>query len=222
MRLWRKMKKKQSNTKIDDLVSKYQDTQDKILLEKITNIMYNKIVIIAKKNYRYNRIFDYEDLITAGYEGLLDAIQKYDRKRNIQFYTYAYCRINGEIKDYIRVLLQSRKKNKIECTSIDSSTTLNENITYHEIISDNRYTPEKEYIRHEQKNLFQETKTYLGDIDYKVLVLYYVYNLTLKEISEIYSVTESSICKRNTRIKKELEKVNLIKNYWFHACCLQV
>lgn len=45
---------------------------------------------------------DYDDLLSNGVIGLMDAIGKYDMFRNVKFETYASKRIQGEILDYMR------------------------------------------------------------------------------------------------------------------------
>jgi len=47
---------------------------------------------------------EYEDLVSYGVFGLMDAIEKYDPKRAVQFKTYAKTRIRGAILDELRVL----------------------------------------------------------------------------------------------------------------------
>ncbi|PCJ20371.1 MAG: RNA polymerase sigma factor WhiG [Candidatus Cloacimonadota bacterium] len=47
---------------------------------------------------------EYEDLVSYGVFGLMDAIEKYDPGRAVQFKTYAKTRIRGAILDELRVL----------------------------------------------------------------------------------------------------------------------
>ncbi|MBW7876923.1 MAG: FliA/WhiG family RNA polymerase sigma factor [Candidatus Cloacimonetes bacterium] len=47
---------------------------------------------------------EYEDLISYGVFGLIDAIERYDTDRAVQFKTYAKTRIRGAILDELRVL----------------------------------------------------------------------------------------------------------------------
>jgi len=47
---------------------------------------------------------EYDDLVSYGIFGLLDAIEKYDPERNVKFKTYAKTRIRGAILDELRVL----------------------------------------------------------------------------------------------------------------------
>jgi RNA polymerase sigma factor for flagellar operon FliA len=45
---------------------------------------------------------DRDDLLSSGFFGLLDAIDRFDISRNIKFETYAGVRIRGAMIDYLR------------------------------------------------------------------------------------------------------------------------
>ena len=45
---------------------------------------------------------DRDDLLSSGFFGLLDAIERFDTERNIKFETYASVRIRGAMVDYLR------------------------------------------------------------------------------------------------------------------------
>ena len=45
---------------------------------------------------------DRDDLLSSGFFGLLDAIDRFDLARNIKFETYAALRIRGAMIDYLR------------------------------------------------------------------------------------------------------------------------
>ncbi|NCB39014.1 MAG: RNA polymerase sigma factor WhiG [Erysipelotrichia bacterium] len=47
---------------------------------------------------------EFDDLVSYGILGLIDAIDKYDSERNVKFKTYAKTRIRGAIFDELRVL----------------------------------------------------------------------------------------------------------------------
>ncbi len=47
-------------------------------------------------------VVEVDELISYGIEGLIDAIEKFDHKRNIKFETYAITRIRGSIIDGLR------------------------------------------------------------------------------------------------------------------------
>lgn len=61
-------------------------------------------------------VVEVDELISYGIEGLIDAIEKFDHKRNIKFETYAITRIRGAIIDGLRsmdwVPVSVRQKSK--------------------------------------------------------------------------------------------------------------
>ena len=50
----------------------------------------------------YNRILQYEDMISCGMQGLIEAHKAYDPTRGAKFSTYALPRIRGSILDALR------------------------------------------------------------------------------------------------------------------------
>lgn len=69
----------------------------------IEHYLYLVKPIVLRMSPLYKTTFrDYDDLISNGVLGLMDAIQKFDRNRNIKFETYAQQRIRGAVLDYMR------------------------------------------------------------------------------------------------------------------------
>ena len=64
-----------------------------------------------------HQVLDYDDLVVVGLMGLMDAAQKFNRKKDVQFKTYAEFRIRGEIIDELRrqdwMSRSERKKQKL-------------------------------------------------------------------------------------------------------------
>lgn len=60
--------------------------------------------VVGRIAHRLPSHVSYEDLISAGIIGLIDAIKKYDPSKNIEFKTYAYYRIKGAILDELRAM----------------------------------------------------------------------------------------------------------------------
>lgn len=58
--------------------------------------------IAAKLRARYDLTNDLDDLMADGFRGLLEARDRYDPTRGIQFNTFAYYRIRGAILDGVR------------------------------------------------------------------------------------------------------------------------
>ena len=89
------------------LTKKYKPTQkkettktlrDQIILDysPLVRFVAHKIAIKTPPN------IEFDDLISSGVLGLIDAIEKYDPTRNNKFKTYAEFRIRGAILDNLR------------------------------------------------------------------------------------------------------------------------
>lgn len=58
--------------------------------------------IVGKVNRPDNPLSQFEDLESAGIMGLLQALDSYDPEQKVQFNTFAYYRIRGNVIDYLR------------------------------------------------------------------------------------------------------------------------
>ena len=74
--------------------------RDRLLLEHLPSVRY----IAHRIHERLPQHVELEDLISAGVVGLIDAFNKFDHKKQVQFKSYAQFRIRGAILDSLRVL----------------------------------------------------------------------------------------------------------------------
>jgi len=67
-------------------------------------IHYSYIVqsIVRRIMPKYNNYNEFEDFISTGLVGLIDAIERFEPERGFIFETYATSRVRGEIIDYMR------------------------------------------------------------------------------------------------------------------------
>ena len=104
---------------------KSSDTREKIILEYAPLV---KLVAGRLSMYLgYN--VEYEDLVSYGIFGLIDAIDKFDFSKEVKFETYASLRIRGAILDQIRkmdwiprTLRQKQKKIDIAMKEIEAES----------------------------------------------------------------------------------------------------
>ncbi len=83
----------------------YKEHNDAAAKDQLIIHYIDLVKIIAGKLYiQYNHNVDFEDLVSNGIIGLIDAIEKFDPSKNIKFETYANFRIRGSIIDQIRNL----------------------------------------------------------------------------------------------------------------------
>ena len=87
----------------EQLWERYRRTQTPELREQII-IEYAPLVklVAGRLNMYLGYNVEYEDLVSYGIFGLIDAIDKFDLTKNVKFETYASLRIRGAILDQIR------------------------------------------------------------------------------------------------------------------------
>lgn len=85
------------------LLEKYAQTRSPELREKIILEYAQLVKVVAGRLSMYlGYNVEYEDLVSYGIFGLIDAIDKFDCMKEIKFETYASLRIRGSILDQIR------------------------------------------------------------------------------------------------------------------------
>lgn len=88
---------------IEQLWVQYKEHNDKEAKDELIIQYVSLVKIIAGRLYTsYNAHVEYDDLLSYGIIGLIDAIDKFDHKKEIKFETYANIRIRGAIIDQIR------------------------------------------------------------------------------------------------------------------------
>ncbi|MDD2480774.1 MAG: FliA/WhiG family RNA polymerase sigma factor [Lutispora sp.] len=88
---------------INSLWERYSKTKDKKVREElILHYVYLVKYIAGRLYVSYNNAVEYDDLMSYGMFGLIDAIDKFDLSRGVKFDTYAHLRIRGAIIDYLR------------------------------------------------------------------------------------------------------------------------
>lgn len=119
-----------TETEKDKLWEKYTESKNTDLREQII-IEYSALVkIVAGRMSMYlGYNVEYEDLVSYGIFGLIDAIDKFDYGKGIKFETYASLRIRGAILDQIRKmdwiprsLRQKQKKIEAAVSKIETET----------------------------------------------------------------------------------------------------
>jgi len=75
-----------------------QEDRDRILLEQLPQVRY----LARRIHERLPRHVPLEDLVHAGVVGLIDALNKFDSSKHVQFASYAKFRIRGAILDSLR------------------------------------------------------------------------------------------------------------------------
>ena len=103
---------------IESLWRTYAQTRDAALKEKMI-LEYTPLIkiVVAKLAVHIGAHVEYEDMLSYGVFGLMDAIDKFDIDKGVKFETYASLRIRGAIIDHVRQLdwvpRALRQKNKL-------------------------------------------------------------------------------------------------------------
>lgn len=102
-----------------------QDIREKIILEYAPLVK----VVAGRLSMYLGYNVEYDDLVSYGIFGLIDAIDKFDNKKDVKFETYASLRIRGSILDQIRqmdwiprTVRQKQKKIDAAIREIESAT----------------------------------------------------------------------------------------------------
>lgn len=125
--------------------SKSPETREKIILEYAPLVK----VVAGRLSMYLGYNVEYEDLVSYGIFGLIDAIDKFDCMKEVKFETYASLRIRGAILDQIRKMdwiprtIRQRQK-KIDSVIREIEQNTGKNATDEEIaqalgISDDEY-----------------------------------------------------------------------------------
>jgi RNA polymerase sigma factor FliA len=77
---------------------KDKEERERVLMEQLPQVRY----LARRIHERLPRHVPLEDLIHAGVLGLIDALNKFDRSKHVQFGSYAKFRIRGAILDSLR------------------------------------------------------------------------------------------------------------------------
>jgi len=76
------------------------EEHERIIVEHLPIVRY----LARRIHERLPQQVDIEDLVSSGVLGLIDAFQKFDPEKNVQFRSYAQFRIRGAILDSLRTL----------------------------------------------------------------------------------------------------------------------
>lgn len=92
-----------NSVKQSELWKQYKETKNPEIREKLI-IEYAPLVkfIAGRLSIYFGNYVEYDDLVSFGIFGLIDAIDKFDLSKGVKFETYASLRIRGAIIDSIR------------------------------------------------------------------------------------------------------------------------
>ena len=125
---------------------KTQETREQLIIEYAQLV---KLVAGRLSMYLGHNV-EYDDLVSYGIFGLIDAIDKFDLEKNVKFETYASLRIRGAILDQIRKMdwiprSLRQKQRKIDAAITKLESQFGRNATDEEIAKELGIS-EEEYL----------------------------------------------------------------------------
>jgi len=205
-----------------------------------------------------------DDLIGAGVIGLLDAVEKFDPARGVQFKTYAEMRVRGAMLDSLRELdwaprsmrrrareieeayhrieqeqgrsaeeqevaaalgvplaelrLQLQELRGLLVTTLDGNEDEDGNAICRQIPDECSPTPLARYEQTERQEMLQAAIERLAEKERQIVALYYLEELTMKEVGLALGVTESRISQIHTQAMLKL-RAALASRFDHTAAC---
>ena len=126
--------------------------RERVLMEQLPQVRY----IARRIHGRLPRHVPFEDLVHAGVVGLIDALNKFDLSKHVQFSSYAKFRIRGAILDSLRELDWSPRELRRKGRLVDS--------TYAELTGSSGAPTESE-MAHEMGLDLGELQSLLAELD---------------------------------------------------------
>lgn len=134
--------------------TKSPEVREKIILEYAPLVK----VVAGRLSMYLGYNVEYEDLVSYGVFGLIDAIDKFDYGKNVKFETYASLRIRGAILDQIRKMdwiprSVRQKQKKIDAACIKIETELGRTATDEELAKELEVSVDELYNWQGQTNV---------------------------------------------------------------------
>jgi len=127
--------------------------RERILMDQLPQVRY----IARRIHDRLPRHVPFEDLVHAGVLGLIDALNKFDLSKQVQFSSYAKFRIRGAILDSLRELDWSPRELRRKGRLVDS--------TYSQLSGKLGRAPSENEVAHEMGIDLGELQSLLAELD---------------------------------------------------------
>lgn len=127
--------------------------RERILLEQLPQVRY----IARRIHERLPRHVPFEDLVHAGVVGLIDALNKFDQSKHVQFSSYAKFRIRGAILDSLRELDWSPRELRRKGRQVEEACR--------QLSSRLGHTPTENELAHEMGLPLDDLQALLGELN---------------------------------------------------------
>src|SRR5271167_894171 len=130
-----------------------EEERERLLTEQLPQVRY----LARRIHERLPRHVPFEDLVHAGVLGLIDALNKFDQSKHVQFSSYSKFRIRGAILDSLRELDWSPRELRRKGRIVDS--------TYAELSGKLGRAPDENEIAKEMGIGLQQLQSLLAELD---------------------------------------------------------
>ncbi len=233
----------------------FSDRSNKTIRNKlIVQYIYLARYVVGRIKVNIPTSFAFEDIVSFGIEGLIDAIEKYHPNKGAKFESYALMRIRGSIIDKIRscdILPRTMRRKikeikiaterlkqqigrppttkeiadvlglpEVKITEIlssdfninsiyDKKGTSEDSVEIIDTIEDKNSSrrPEEKMEQLDTKQELTNALKKLPERERTLLILYYHENMTLKEIGEAISISESRVCQLHAQAIMKLRNI---------------
>jgi RNA polymerase sporulation-specific sigma factor len=175
-------------------------------------------MVIKIANKIFGSVHNFDDIVSAGYLGLIEAVDNYNKSFCIKFSTFSGIYIRGRMKRYLEndhlirypnsLWQDKRAKEKGHHNRLKyKDTTLVDKIENTEILDISDYDYGENPVG--QIDAAIDIKKILSILDHKTKIMiekYYLEGLTLEEIATDFNMTRQAI---DGRIKRGFKKIKL-------------
>lgn len=232
---------KQLNEKeIEAVWKEFKTTNSKKSRDALILNYYPMVVVVAKslnKEYSYCGYTDFDDIVSFGIIGLINAVDRFDPERGNKFSSYAYHRIRGAIIDEMRKMDPISRNMRCKIKNVKSEIIENENNddiyekysqTEHdknilkcivnnnnidEIIADTLYKnsvcedPHETFEKMELSEHIHDCISKLTKRQRDIIFMYYFKYMKISDISKEFNVTEPAITVQKSKAMYKLHSI---------------
>lgn len=198
------------NTKAYDnnlkLFYEYQKNKD-INIRNTIALNNSGLIYLGLKGIYNHEINEYKELYQEGFIALLNAVERFEPNKGFNFSTYAIKYIKSASRKRLNYNTFDSLDEPLKTKKEDARTRL-------DLIKDTKIDIERDTISKEFNNNLKKILTY---DEMKVIKNYYLYNKTLKEISEMLGITYNQVTGLRSKAERKIYNSKYFKDYQTEA-----
>lgn len=188
------------------LFYEYQKNKD-INIRNTIALNNSGLIYLGLKGIYNHEINEYEELYQEGFIALLNAVERFEPNKGFNFSTYAIKYIKSASRKRLNYNTFDSLDEPLKTKKEDARTRL-------DLIKDTRIDIERDTISKEFNNNLKKILTY---DEMKVIKNYYLYNKTLKEISEMLGITYNQVTGLRSKAERKIYNSKYFKDYQTEA-----